>query len=49
MVERAAGTIRNIKGVDVVGWTAKVENKRIVEYRANVKISFAVEKISVGE
>jgi flavin-binding protein dodecin len=44
-VGRAAETIRDIKGVDVLGRTAKVENKRIVEYRADIKISFAVEKI----
>ena len=44
-VNRAAKTIRNIRGVDIVGWTGKVEGDRIVEYRANVKISFTVEEI----
>lgn len=43
-VEEAAKTIRNIKGVDVLGWTAKIEDNEIVEYRANVKISFVVEE-----
>lgn len=45
-VQRAAKTIRNIQGVDVLSWTGKVEDGKIVEYRANVKISFTVEKIA---
>jgi flavin-binding protein dodecin len=43
-LEAASRTIRKIKGVDVQGWTAKVENNRIVEYRAVVKIAFVVER-----
>jgi flavin-binding protein dodecin len=43
-VEAAAQTIRNIKGIDVRRWTAKVEGNRIVEYRAVVKIAFIVER-----
>ncbi len=42
-VEVAGQTIRNIKGVDVKRCTAKVENNKIVEYRAVVKIAFVVE------
>jgi flavin-binding protein dodecin len=45
-VKRAAKTIRNIRGVDVLGWTGKVQDGKIVEYRADVKISFTVEEIS---
>ena len=45
-VKRAAETIRNVRGVNVVGWTGKVKGDKIVEYRANVKISFIVEEIS---
>lgn len=45
-IKRAAKTIRNISGVDVIGWTGKVKGRRIVEYRANVKISFVVEEDS---
>jgi dodecin len=45
-VQRAAKTVRNIQGVDVLGWPGKVEEGKIVEYRANVKISFTVERIS---
>ena len=43
-VEAAGHSIRNIKGVDVKRWTAKVENNKIVEYRAVVKIAFIVER-----
>ena len=45
-IERATKTIRNSQGVDVLNWTGKVENGKVVEYRANVKISFTVDKIS---
>ena len=43
-VEAAAQTLRNIKGIDVTRWTAKVENNKIVEYRTVVKIAFIVER-----
>ncbi|MFP3951697.1 MAG: dodecin family protein [Candidatus Bathyarchaeia archaeon] len=43
-VKEAAKTLRNLKGVDVLGWTCKIEDNNIVEYRANVKISFVVEE-----
>jgi hypothetical protein len=43
-VEAASQTLRNIKGIDVTRWTAKVENNKIVEYRAVVKIAFIVER-----
>ena len=45
-IVRAARTVRNIRGVDVLGWTGKVEGDKIVEYRANVKISFLVEEVT---
>lgn len=45
-VERASKTIRNIQGVDVLSWTGKVENDKIVEYKTNVKISFTVDNLS---
>ena len=45
-VKRAGKTLRNIRGVDVVGYTGKVEGQKIVEYRANVKISFVIEEES---
>jgi flavin-binding protein dodecin len=43
-VEAASQTIRNIRGVDLKRCTAKVENNKIVEYRAVVKIAFMVER-----
>lgn len=43
-VKEAAKTIRHLRGVDVLGWTAKIDGDKIVEYRANVKISFLVEE-----
>ena len=43
-VEAAAHTLRNIKGIDVTRWTAKVEKNKIFEYRAVVKIAFIVER-----
>ena len=45
-VKRAVKTVRNIRGVDVVGWTGNVNGDQIVEYRADVKISFVVEEES---
>ena len=45
-VKEASKTVRNMKGVDILSWTGKIEGDKIVEYRANVKISFVVgEKI----
>lgn len=41
-LKRAAKTIKGITGMDVIGWTAVVENGKIVEYRSNVKIAFQV-------
>ncbi len=43
-VAEAAKTVKNISGVDVLGMTAKVEGGRLSEFRANVKIAFAVER-----
>ena len=43
-VKEAAKTIKNIKSIHVKRCTAKVENNKIVEYRAVVKIAFKVER-----
>ncbi|HEV8609393.1 MAG TPA: dodecin family protein [Thermoanaerobaculia bacterium] len=43
-VEEASRTVRGIRGVDVEDWTARVENGRIVQYKANLKIAFSVEE-----
>ena len=42
-VSEACRTVRGVRGVDVQDWTASVEDGEIVEYKANVKIAFAVE------
>jgi len=43
-VKEAAKTIKNIKSLHVKRCTAKVQNNKIVEYRAVVKIAFIVER-----
>jgi hypothetical protein len=43
-VSRMAKTVRGVRGVEVIGWTAIVENAIIKEYRATVKISFRVDE-----
>ena len=43
-VAEAAKTVKNIKGVHVKRCTAKVKNDKIVEYNADVKIAFIVER-----
>jgi dodecin len=40
----AAKTVKNIKSIYVKSCKAKVENNKIVEYRANVKIAFVVQR-----
>lgn len=42
-VIEAAKTVDNITGVEVYNLTANVDNGRIVEYKANVKVAFAVD------
>ncbi len=42
-VQEAARTVRNITGVEVCNMTANVQNGQIVEYKANVKVAFAVD------
>ena len=43
-VTEAAKTINNIKGVHVKRCTAVVKEAKIVEYHADVKISFLVDR-----
>lgn len=38
-VNEASKTVNNIVGVEVVNFTANVENGKVVEYKANVKIA----------
>lgn len=44
-LKEASKTLRNIKSIDVVGCSVKVENNKIVEYRSNVKVAFIVERL----
>ena len=39
----AVETVKGVKGVHAVNFTAKVEGNKIVEYHTNVKIAFVVE------
>jgi flavin-binding protein dodecin len=43
-LEETVDTIRDIKSIDAKHFTAKVENNKIVEYRAVVRIVFGVER-----
>ena len=43
-LKRAAKTIRNITGIDVLGLKGVVKDNQIVEYRAHTKIAFVVEE-----
>ena len=43
-LKETSKTVRNIVGMNVVGWTAKVEESKTVSYRADVKIAFVVER-----
>jgi len=43
-VKEASRTIRNLSGVHVKSYTGKIKDSKIVEYRANVKVSFTVER-----
>jgi hypothetical protein len=42
-VEVAARTVRNIREIEVVKSTARVENGQIVEYRVELKLHFEYE------
>lgn len=43
-VKEASKTLRNLRGIDILGYNGKIEEGKIVEYRANVKVSFVVEE-----
>jgi flavin-binding protein dodecin len=43
-LDEAAKTVKNIKGVHVKRCTARVKDNKIVEYNADVKIAFIVER-----
>lgn len=39
-VAEAAKKVPNISGVEVLNWTANVQQGKIVEYKANVKVAY---------
>jgi len=43
-LREASKTVRNIVGVDVLGFKADVKNDKIARYKAHVKIAFTVER-----
>ena len=42
-IDVASKTVRGITGIDVIHFTAKVENGKIVKYKANLKVAFRYE------
>jgi dodecin len=44
-LERSSKSVRNIRGIDVTSWKAEVQNGKIVEYRAIMKIAFEIEQL----
>ena len=42
-VDEASQSLRNIRSIYIKNFEAKVEDDRIVEFRVNAKISFALE------
>ncbi|MGY5860118.1 MAG: dodecin family protein [Candidatus Thorarchaeota archaeon] len=42
-IDIAAKSIRNISGIDVIHFTAKVEDGKIIMYKANLKVAFKYE------
>lgn len=43
-LKRAARTLRNITGLEIVGQKAKVEKSKIAEYRVTLKITFVLDE-----
>lgn len=43
-VRNASQTVPNITGVEVLNLTANVQNGEVVEYKANVKMAFGMER-----
>jgi len=42
-VTKAGESLKNIHAVDVLSFNAKIKNGKISEYRANIKVAFAIE------
>ena len=42
-IDIASKSVRGIKGIDVIRFTAKVEDGKITVYKANLKVAFKYE------
>lgn len=42
-IDRAASTLRNITGAEIISEKAKIENGKISEYRVRMKVTFILE------
>lgn len=43
-LREAARTVHGITGVEVLNWTADVRDGSVVDYKANVKVAFVVDR-----
>ena len=43
-LDETAKTVSNIVGIDIIGMSGKVENNKIIEYKADVKVAFVVKR-----
>ncbi len=44
VVSEASKTLRNIRSVYIKEFTAAVENKKVIAYRVNAKVTFEMER-----
>ena len=42
-IDVASKSVRGITGIDVIHFTAKVEDGKIIKYKANLKVAFKYE------
>lgn len=42
-VKKSGESVRNVKGADAIGFSAKIDDGKITEFRANVKLAFVVD------
>jgi len=41
-VRRVSSSVQNVRGVEVLKFSAEVDNGEMMQYRANVKVAFVV-------
>jgi hypothetical protein len=44
-VQSAHKTLHNITGMEITGWTARVKDAEISEYRTTIKLAFLVDDL----